>query len=299
MNGRRAATIITTALLLASFTGSVLVVRKLDVARGSQATLEEVLYIPSGKVLKRASLGYSSLLADIYWTRAVQYFGSRHLHSSTRFDLLYPLLDITTDLDPHLIVAYQFGSIFLSQKPPEGAGQPDKAVALVEKGIRENPAYWRLYFTLGFIHYLDRKDYKAAQQAFEKGSEVPGAMPWMKVMAARMAEHADDIGTALSLWHAVYDTTRDPTTRDAAVKHIMSLQAEAEIVELTRRLNYYRDKTGAQASSWSDLVRASLLTAVPVDPSGAPYELLPNGTVKVSDESKFPFLGEFQRRQTQ
>jgi len=29
-----------------------------------------------------------------------------------RYDLLYPLLDITTDLDPHLIVAYEFGSCF-------------------------------------------------------------------------------------------------------------------------------------------------------------------------------------------
>ena len=84
------------------------------------------------------------------------------------------------------------GSIFLCQKPPDGAGQPDKAVALVEKGIRANPSYWRLYFTLGFIHYIDRHDYKAAEQAFQKGSEVPGALPWMKVMAARMADHAED-----------------------------------------------------------------------------------------------------------
>jgi hypothetical protein len=297
MKARRTATIVATAFLLASLAGSVLMSRRLDAVRGSQATLEEVLYVPSGKILKRASLGYSGLLADIYWTRAVQYFGSRHLHRSARYDLLYPLLDITTDLDPQLIVSYQFGSIFLSQKPPEGAGQPDKAVALVEKGIRENPGHWRLYFTLGFIHYLDRRDYKAAQQAFEKGSEVPGALPWMKVMAARMAENAEDISTALSLWQAVHDTTRDPTTRDAALKHITSLQAEAGINELTRRVNYYREKTGMQPSSWSDLVRAGLLRGVPADPSGAPYELLPDGRVKVRDETRFPFLGEFQRRQ--
>lgn len=297
MKPRRTATIVATVLLVASFAGSVLVLQKLDAARGSQATLEEVLYLPSGKVLKRLSLGYSSLLADIYWTRAVQYFGARHIHHAARYDLLYPLLDITTDLDPNLIVAYQAGSIFLSQEPPEGAGQPDKAVALVEKGIKENPDYWRLYFTLGFIHYLDRKDYKAAQQAFEKGSENPNAQPWMKVMAAKMAENANDITTALDLWHAVYDTTREPTTRDTALKHIASLQAEAAIAELTRRVNYYREKTGMQASSWSDLIRAGLLRGVPVDPSGAPYELLPDGTVKVRDATKFPFLGEFQRRQ--
>src|SRR5205807_8408154 len=110
------------------------------------------------------------------------------------------LLDITTDLDPHLLIGYQFGSIFLSQPPPAGAGQPDKAVALVEKGIKANPDYWRLYFTLGCIHYFDRKDYKAAHEAFQKGSEIPGAMPWMKVMAATMAEHAGETKMAVAIW---------------------------------------------------------------------------------------------------
>src|ERR1051326_7921386 len=123
-------------LLVALFSGSVVSRRHAEQLRGAQSTLEDVLYLPSGKAVKRLSLGYSSLLADLYWTRAVQYFGEKRIHQSTRYDLLYPLLDITTDLDPQLMVAYEAGSIFLSQKQPNGAGQPDKAVVLVEKGIR-------------------------------------------------------------------------------------------------------------------------------------------------------------------
>src|SRR5579864_3148940 len=120
-------TAIAAILLVISLAGSVSARRRVEAARGREATLEEVLYLPSGHVLKKLSLGYSGLLADIYWTRAVQYFGTR-VQRSTRFDLLAPLLEITTDLDPHLVVAYQTGSIFLSRQVPEGAGQPDKAV---------------------------------------------------------------------------------------------------------------------------------------------------------------------------
>src|SRR6266700_5640390 len=188
-------------LFLATLAGSVFSLRAVDAARGKEATLEEVLYLPSGKTVKRLSLGYHSLLADIYWTRAVQYFGGRH-GQSTRYDLLYPLLDIATDLDPQLIEAYQSGSVLLSQPVPEGAGQADKAVTLLEKGIRENPTYWRLYFTLGFVHYMDRHDPKAAEEAFTRGSNVHGALPFMKVMAARMAERTDDVTTAVYLWKA-------------------------------------------------------------------------------------------------
>src|SRR3979411_146882 len=173
MKSTRTSTIICSLLLVVFFAGTVLSRAQVEKLRGKEVTLEEVLYMPSGKSVKRISLGYSSLLADIYWTRAVQYFGDKMNQRSMRYDLLYPLLDITTDLDPHLIVTYEFGSLFLSQPPPEGAGQPEKAVALVEKGIRENPTYWRLYFTLGFIHYLDRRDYKGVGQQFFKDHRSP------------------------------------------------------------------------------------------------------------------------------
>src|SRR5215470_2378332 len=97
-----------TALIVVCMLGSTLLLRRLDSMR-STATLQEVLYFSSPKVLKRMSLGYDGLLADIYWTRAVQYFGRGLALSSARFDLLAPLLEITTTLDPQLLVAYEFG----------------------------------------------------------------------------------------------------------------------------------------------------------------------------------------------
>jgi tetratricopeptide (TPR) repeat protein len=290
MNLNRKATWIAALLLLALLAGSVVTRRHVEHLRGNQATLEDVLYLPSGKTVKRLSLGYSSLLADIYWTRAVQYFGAHHIQQSERYDLLAPLLDITTDLDPHLIVAYENGAIFLSQRMPDGAGQSDKAVALVEKGIRNNPAYWRLYFTLGFIHYTDRHDFKAAQQAFQKGSEVPGALPWMKVMAARMAEKADDPSTAGYLWKTIYETTTDKDIKQTAVKHLVSLRAEADIEELERRTQAYEQRFRKPPETWSDLIRAGLLRGVPQDPNGTPYTLRLDGTVQVEDPKKFPYI---------
>src|SRR5215831_927470 len=240
MKRNPSASVVATVMLLTMSAGAILALRKVETVRGKEATLEEVLYVPSGKALKRISLGYSSLLADIYWTRAVQYFGAQFHNRKPRYDLLYPLLDITTDLDPHLIPVYQTGSIFLAQRPPGGAGTPNKAVDLLQKGIRENPEYWRMYFTLGFIHYLDRRDYKAAQDAFAKGSEIPGARPSMKAMAARMAERANDASTAIALWQGLYEMTKQESVRDSALKHIASLQVDAAIDALQQRVQSYR-----------------------------------------------------------
>jgi tetratricopeptide (TPR) repeat protein len=289
-------TIVLTAAALAvalCFAGSVFALNGAGAARGGEATLEEVLYLPSGKALRRLSLGYSNLLADIYWTRAVQYFGGR-VQRSTHYELLDPLLEITTDLDPRLIVAYQDGAIFLAQKPTWGAGEPDKAIALLQKGIRENPTYWRLYFTLGFIHYLELHDYKAAEVDFRKGSEVPGALPWMKVMAARMAEKGADLGTAFALWKGIYENANNPELQKTASIHLDSLRADADMNELDRRVQIYKQKTGSFPSRWSDLVRAGLLPGIPTDPTGAAYKLEADGKVSVQDPSKFKFLGEFR-----
>lgn len=293
MKHQSTVTIVAALLFLAFLSASVVTRRKVEAARGGNATLEEILYVPSGQALKRMSLGYSGLLADIYWTRAVQYFGARVQHRGARFDLLPSLLDITTDLDPRLMPAYETGSIFLSQKPPVGAGDPDRAVALLEKGIKANPESWQLYLALGFIHYMDRKDYKAAQEAFETGSDVPGAAGWMKVMAARMAEHRGDLSTARMLWKAIYDTQANEDVRKNAIEHLRSLEADAGINVLNQRVQAYRQNTGALPRDWQDLVRERLLPGIPLDPFGKPFRLMPDGTVQVQDPSQYLYLGEF------
>ena len=201
MKQSRRITITTSAVLVVCLLGSVLSLRRVDKVR-TGATLQEVLYISSPKLLKHLSLGYDGLLADVYWTRAVQYFGERLTKGSEHFDLLAPLLEITTTLDPHLMVAYEYGANFLAPKPPFGAGAPDRAVQLTEFGIRNNPDQWHLYYDLGFVYYMELKDYGKATKAFSDGAKLPSSHQVMAIMpSARMAERSGDVQTARMLWN--------------------------------------------------------------------------------------------------
>ncbi len=289
MTHRRTVTAVLTAVLLLSAAAWVLLLRRIDRLR-SRATLEEVLYIPSPALLKRMSLGYTGLLADVYWTRAVQYFGGHHHAKSQEYKLLDPLLDITTTLDPHLIVAYQFGSVFLAQKPPEGAGMPDKAVALVQRGIRENPDEWRLHYELGFLEYMELKDSRAAAQAFEDGSKVPNAHPFLKILAAAMAQHAGEEQMARMLWTATYQTSTDPMIRANAVKHLTALRVDDEVQRLETLVQQFRERTGRTPASFLELIPAGYLRRLPVDPAGHPYKLMADGRVEVESPDDLPFI---------
>jgi hypothetical protein len=126
MKQRHKTTVIASALLVVSLAASSLVLHQIDKLR-PQATLDEVLFLSSSKVIKRAGLGYDGLMACIYWTRAVQYFGYRHHYLATSYNLLAPLLEITTHLDPHLLSLMNSAAAFLrpslrtgreSRKPP-------------------------------------------------------------------------------------------------------------------------------------------------------------------------------------
>ncbi len=288
MTYRRQIAFALVAMMIVSLAGSVLLLRRIDRMREG-ATLEEVLYIPSPKALKALSLGYTGLMADIYWTRAVQYFGEKHRAKARQYQLLAPLLDITTTLDPHLIVAYQFGSTFLAQKPPEGAGQPEKAVELIDRGIRENPDTWQLYYELGFLQYMELHDEVAAARSFQRGSQIPHAHPFLKILAASMAQHAGERDLARMLWTTAYETTEDALIKQNAFRHLRALKVDDDVIKLEQLAEQFKARSGRAPQSTFELVQAGLLRSVPVDPVGHPYKIV-DGRVEVADTNALPVI---------
>jgi tetratricopeptide (TPR) repeat protein len=288
MNYSRKVSLVAGTCVVFSLAASAVLLHRIDKLR-PRATIEDVLYLNSPKVLKRASLGYDGLLADIYWTRAVQYFGGRHHDREQSYNLLYPLLEIATHLDPQLTVAYQFGASFLAPPPPDGAGQPEHAIQLMEYGIQNNPDDWKLYYDLGFVYYMNLQDYAKAAEAFERGSKVPNAHPFMRVMAAQMAQHAGEFDTARMLWSATYQNTQDKQIRANAIEHLRALRVDEDVTHLQEAVTRFRQRTGHLPTSIAELASAEGLPGIPVDPDGHPYKVMPDGDVEVRVPDDFPF----------
>ena len=170
----------------------------------------EVLYIPSGTVLQRMALSFDALLADVYWIRAIQYYGGAKLadEAERNYALLYPLLDITTTLDPRFNVAYRFGAIFLTEAYPDGPGRPDEAVALLEKGVRQMPGRWEYLQDIGFVHYWWLHDYETAAQWFRRAGEIPGSAWWLESLAANTLAVGGNRDGSRRLWQQMHETGR-------------------------------------------------------------------------------------------
>jgi hypothetical protein len=259
------------AVLLLGFAGVWQIQHAIDAGFANTHQEQDDLVLRSGPLLKAMSLEYAPLIADLYWTRAVQYYGNKQAHEDTKIELLWPLLDVTTTLDPHLIVAYRFGSVFLSEPPPQGAGTPARGIELLQRGIRENPEFWRFYEDLGFIYYFDLKDYPKAADAFLEGSKKPGALIWMKTFAARINEEGASRQTAALLWTEVYNSSTDPSTKENAKIHLQLLRAEADCEALDKLSAEYEKRTGRPPANMRDLVNANLIGGLVVDPLGFVY----------------------------
>lgn len=255
---------------------------------------EDDLVLRSGPLVKAMSLEYAPLAANLYWTRVVQYYGNKHRSQQANLDLLWPLLDVTTTLDPNLLAAYRFGGMFLSDSPPRGAGQPQRGIELLQRGIRANPEYWRFYEDLGFIYYFDLHDYPKAADALMTGSKVPGAMVWMKAMAARISEKGESLEISAKLWSEVYNSTNDPTIKENAKVHLQLLRARADCDELNKLAAEYKERTGRAPKELRDLVNAGLLPGLAVDPVGVVYWFDPEGNAQINPAS--PLFKELQKR---
>jgi tetratricopeptide (TPR) repeat protein len=288
MNQRRKVSLAAGICLLVSLAGSALLVNRMDRFR-PQAAVEDVLYLNSPTVLKRLSLGYDGLLADIYWTRAVQYFGFRHHNHETDYKLLAPLLEITAHLDPHLLVAYQFGASFLAPAPPFGAGEPEHAVALMQYGIQQNPGNWKLYYDLGFVYYMNLHDYKQAAEAFDQGAKLPNAHPFLRLLAAQMAEHAGNFDTARMMWSTTYQNSQDELIRHNATEHLRALRVDEDVTHLQQAVTKFGERTGRLPASIGELARAEALPGIPLDPDGHAYKLTPEGRIEMRVPDDFPF----------
>jgi tetratricopeptide (TPR) repeat protein len=250
----------------------------------------QILYVRSGTVLRRLAGAFAPLAADVYWIRAVQYYGSHKLrqapaNTGDSYELLYPMLDLTTSLDRRFNIAYRFGSIFLSEQYPNGAGRPDLAVKLLEKGLRERPDKWEYLQDIGFVHYWYRHDYRAAAEAFNRAADIPGAPWWLRSLAATTMVKGGDRQSSRLMWQAILQSAEVDFQRKDAEHRLVQLRALDEIDALQRAVDDYARRTGTRPAEWAALVRGGVLRGIPIDPTGEPYMLTSEGRVRLSNAS--------------
>lgn len=266
-------TIIGLGLVFALIAISVPFQKRIDDIRGNFRAVEATLYL-SSSTLRKLSLGYKEIVADIYWLRAIQYFGSKET-SEQNPDLLYKYFDILTDLDPQFFNAYRFGGTFLAEPPPYGLGDLDKGIRLFDKGRQNNPNNFRLPVEEAFIYYLYVKDYERAAELFNEASEKPGLSGFRRASLKGMAASAHNYGgnRALSkkIWREIYESTTNEGRRAFALRNLAELNTRDMEDGLTEALREYIKRYNEEPKTLRELEHTGILDQIPREPLGGKF----------------------------
>ncbi len=260
---------------------------RIDAAVGRFRAQDEVLYLWSGPQTRKLFPGFESLAADVYWLRTVQYFGGQRVFATgKRFELLRPLIDITTTLDPRLEIAYRYGAIFLAEPQPYGAGRPHDAVEVLERGVRNLPDSWRLRQDLGFFYYLYLHDPEHAADILNRAADIPGAAYWLRTLAADLLAKGGDRQRSRRMWQQMYDQAEPGAIRENAKEHLKRLDSLDLADRLTAVAHRVAERAGRPPLTLAQLRAAAEGRLPTVDAAGVPFSYDPEkGVVAIARDS--------------
>ena len=264
---RRGGLFLAAAASLGMFLGAQIRIDSLFADRGAGYRL---LYLPSGKYLKIASLGFSQLWADVIYLWSIQFY-SEPMNGEGRDYLQHIFGDVLAGLDPHFLDPYLTGALTMASE----AGDVQMALKLLEKGMDNNPASWILPADAGFYAYLNLHDLDLARAYFRRAMEIPGAPPVLSRLHAGMLGKLGDDNQAHRAWLEIYQQAQDDYTRQIAYRHVHDLKIDLDLSVIRRQVaGYQADRRGFPASL-NALVRTGRLAALPVDPGGLAYRYDP------------------------
>ncbi|MCX7972925.1 MAG: hypothetical protein N3B16_00285 [Candidatus Aminicenantes bacterium] len=223
-----------------------------------------IIYIPSGKYLKYVTFGYSSVLADLIYLWAIQYYSNYAIED--RFNYLEHIFSIISELDPRYIDPYELGALIAVYE----GNNLELGLKILDMGLQKNPDQWFFPFMAGHLAQL-RKNYDLARIYYKKAMEIPGSPDIVKRLYAFSAFKTMDFETAWRTWLEVYETAQDERIKKIANNHLYQVKAAIDKQIIEQAVLLFREKYGRNPYSLDQLVRTGFLKEIPKDLDGLDY----------------------------
>lgn len=188
---------------------------------------------------KLPTFGFNNLIADWVFINFLIYFGDDPVRQYTGYDLSPEYFEIIVERDPRFLQAY----LGLSTSISMYAGMPDKAVALMEKGLQamspkvpqKSYYVWRYK---GTDELLFLGDTQAARRSFEKSAEWASTysdaesqnVAAISLQTAQfLARNPKSKFAQIGAWTMVLTNAVDERTRKRAISQIEALGGKVVI----------------------------------------------------------------------
>lgn len=203
------------------------------------------------RVLRQSpALGFDNLVADWTFLNFLQYFGNIDVRRQAGYSVSPEFFEVIVNKDPRFVNPY----LFLSTSTSLFAGQPERAVDLMQQGTAAMTATvpeggYRVWRYKGIDQVLFLGDGDGARQSFliaaawaDQSTEPEAAYvaEASRQTAAFLAENSASKAAQISAWIQVINLAIDPQVQNIAVERIQALGGEILALEGGRVTVRYR-----------------------------------------------------------
>lgn len=272
-NLARKSSIALAAFIILCFALIPVVQTRIDLIRAATEE-DELLYMPDANILKYGAFGYDEVVADLLWIRCIQYV-SKHFKGDYKFDWLYHICNVITELDPKFTPVYIYGGIFLTSLRP----QSPESITLLEKGMQNNPDNWEFPYRIGMIYYMQRKDKVKAAEYLMQTTKYRDCPPEVAAAAAVFSTDAGLHDLEKQMWQRLVDEADSDLMRQLARNQLKRIRLTDDVKLLQQAVVVYNQTTGKMPTSIEQLYNANLIYSVPEEPFGGQYVITQDGKV--------------------
>ena len=135
-------------------------------------------------------------------------------------DYIYPMLDRVTTVDPHFIFPYLFGGVYVLME----TGEVDKALNLLEKGYRHNPARWEFPLYLGWVEWMYRGNMEKSRTYLLEAVEREECPDYVGKLVTGLSRNLDSYDITRMYLESVMESTENPEVRQRIEKILDQLK---------------------------------------------------------------------------
>jgi len=206
-------------------------------------------FVPQPRLAEFASLGFDMLASDYYWLQAIQLVGATVKNPAAHGQTIGRLIDVVTQLDPHVDHPYRFAAIWMTQTEADVRFAND----LLVRGIENHPDDWRNHFYKGFNHFYYLREFDQAADELEAAARIDGSPAYLKRLVPRLRSQTQGLEVARAMLLELRRNAPSGGARAEYEKALDEIETERRARMLDRAREEYKRRNGHDIERVEDL----------------------------------------------
>lgn len=231
--------------------------------------------LPNSKLIQWIARSHLSLVADLYWLKAINVAGG--IKSPEEARELFAYGNFIADLDSKLLQNYWLAGLNLPFQKADGWENAELASQIYERGLFSFPNNTKLliYYASNELFYRQNQ-MKSAELLMElaKNKDAP---PYAGMLATRILSQNRSFDTALEFMSFIHETATDDMERELLEKRMKEIELEQLLVVLDNSIEQFQKQHGRIPKALEELIKVGLLSRLPKEPFGKEFYINSDG----------------------